>query len=86
MATSYELFKSPDPSSFYRDLNSTTTVDGFNPIRRAGERERHRVSVPVEDRARNLYYAIVAVDGAGNAGRASNVRQAYMPAPEEYNR
>ena len=27
-----------------------------------------------------------AVDGAGNAGRASNVRQAYMPAPEEYNR
>ncbi len=63
-------------------------MDGFSTRRRAGEEETHRVSVRSEDFSRNLYYALVAVDNFGNAGAASNVRQAYMPNPdsEDYRR
>ncbi|TRY76241.1 hypothetical protein TCAL_07999 [Tigriopus californicus] len=75
----YQLYSSENPSIFYTNLNQSKQVDGFNAIKKAGERESHRITVSQFNT--NVYYALVSIDAFGNAGEVSNIRQAYMPSP-----
>ena len=77
---SYRLYNSPSVGEFYTNLNSTNFIDSINATKVSGRRESHRIKAV--DFNKNLFYAIIAVDKAGNAAAVSNVRGAFVPAPE----
>ena len=80
LVASYRLYNSPSVGEFYTNLNSTNFIDSINATKVSGRRESHRIKAV--DFNKNLFYAIIAVDKAGNAAAVSNVRGAFVPAPE----
>ena len=77
---SYRLYNSPSVGEFYTNLNSTNFVDEIVSTKITGRRESHRIKAV--DFNKNLFYSMVAIDKSGNVGSVSNVRGAFMPAPE----
>ena len=78
--TSYQLFYSDQPASFYsRHRAQAELVESFSASKSAGSRESKKISVAQFDK--QLHYALLAVDSEGNLGEMSNVVAAYMPSP-----
>jgi len=80
--TSYKLFYTQDPNSFYKYSQPGSElhlVQGFSGSKPSGENESHRILV--QDYNINLYYCILGVDNQGNTGEISNIVVAYMPQP-----
>jgi hypothetical protein len=77
---SYRLYSSPSVGEFYSNLNSTNLVDEIFAAKPSGRRESHRIKAV--DFNKNLFYTMTAVDKSGNVASVSNVRGAFMPAPE----
>ena len=76
--SSYQLYYSQDPASFYLDeAPPPQLVERFTGDLPAGQPDRHRINVQAYNK--NLYYALVAVDDQGNTGRLSNIVRAYVP-------
>ena len=78
--SSYRLYNSPSVGVFYTSLNSTNLVDEIVSSKVSGRRESYRIKAV--DFNKNLYYTLIAFDKSGNPGDVSNVRGAFMPAPE----
>ena len=80
--TSYKLFYTQDPNSFYKYSQTGSElhlVQSFSGSKPSGEDESHRILV--QDYNINLYYCILGVDNDGNTGEISNIVVAYMPQP-----
>ena len=80
--TSYQLFYSDQPGTFYTNMKKAELVESFSASKMAGQEERRRITVSDPARLdRNLHFAILAVDRDGNLGQISNVVKAYVPSP-----
>jgi hypothetical protein len=80
--TSYQLFYSDQPGTFYINMKKAELVESFSAFKSAGQEERRRIAVADPTRwDRNLHFAILAVDRDGNLGQISNVVKAYVPSP-----
>eukprot|EP00095_Tigriopus_kingsejongensis_P007044 maker-scaffold146_size311726-snap-gene-1.20 protein:Tk07044 transcript:maker-scaffold146_size311726-snap-gene-1.20-mRNA-1 annotation:"epithelial chloride channel" len=75
----YQLYSSENPNIFYTNLNQSIQVDGFSAIKKAGERESHKIVVDKFNT--NVYYAIISIGRDGHAGEVSNIRETFMPSP-----
>jgi hypothetical protein len=80
--TSYQLFYSDQPGTFYTNMKKAELVESFSASKAAGQEERRRLVVMDPAQLdRNLHFAILAVDRDGNLGQISNVVKAYVPSP-----
>ena len=77
--SSYQIYYSEDPASFYLDGAPPQLVERFTGDIPAGQQDQHRINV--QGFNKDLYYAIVAVDDQDNVGQISNIVRAYMHRP-----